>query len=111
MFRILFVLIISLHLFSNSFSQSISDTSKVLLRFNEPMSREGIFETSNYKILQNGITELNIFKVGIVAGDSAVVLFVNKVLKDSNYKVIVSNLKDKSGNPISSEHNSFSFHH
>jgi len=91
------------------YSQSLSDTSRVLLRFNEPMSRDGIFETNNYKIVQDDLTEMTILKVGVVPGDTAVVLFVNKFSANATYKVIVTNLKDKSGNTINRDYNSFSF--
>jgi hypothetical protein len=87
------------------YSQQSNDTSKVLLRFNEPMSREGIFDISNYQIINVDSIEIRIFKVGIVQGDSAVVLFTEKSLVDKPVQIIVNNLKDKSGNVISENHN------
>jgi len=86
-------------------SQSVADTSKVLLRFNEPMSRDGIFDTSNYIIFNDDDTPVRIFKIGVVPGDSAVVLFTEKQIPNGKYKVIIKNLKDKSGNIISEDHN------
>lgn len=109
MLKSLLTIIIISYFCAYTYSQSISDTSKVLLRFNEQMSREGIFEIANYKIVKDGLTEMNIYKVGVVHGDSAVVLFVNKFTSNSQYIVVVSNLKDKSGNPIHRDFNSFSF--
>lgn len=91
---------------SDSFAQVIShDTSKVLVKFNEPMSKEGIFDISNYKILCEDNHELKIYKVGVVEGDTAVVLFTEKHQPGKAYRIIVSNLKDKAGNLISQENN------
>lgn len=81
------------------------EASKVLVRFNEPMSREGIFDTSNYKIISEDNHELKIYKVGVVEGDTAVVLFTEKHQSGKAYKVIVSNFKDKAGNLIHQENN------
>ena len=99
------IIILSFGSFSDVYSQSISDTSKVLLRFNEPMSREGIFDTANYAIFKEDNTQIRIFKIGVVPGDSAVVLFTEKYIPTGNYKVIINNLKDKSGNKIRENHN------
>lgn len=91
---------------NTSFAQSNdNETSKVLVRFNEPMSREGIFDVSNYKIISEDNHELKIYKVGVVEGDTAVVLFTEKHQLGKAYKVIVSNLKDKAGNLIHQENN------
>lgn len=81
------------------------DTSKVLVRFSEPMSREGIFDISNYKIICEDNHEIKIYKVGVVDGDTAVVLFTEKHQPGKAYRVIVSNLKDKAGNLIHQENN------
>jgi hypothetical protein len=81
------------------------ETSKVLVRFSEPMSHEGIFDISNYKVIDEDNNELKIYKVGLVEGDTAVVLFTESHQKGKVYKVIVSNLKDKAGNVVSSENN------
>lgn len=67
--------------------------------------REGIFDVSNYKVIDENNNELKIYKVGVVEGDTAVVLFTENHLKGKIYKVIVSNLKDKAGNLISQENN------
>lgn len=100
---ILFNLIFSLGF---TFGQSINpDTSKVLVKFNEPMSREGIFDIANYKIICEDNQELKIYKVGVVEGDTAVVLFTEKHQAGKAYRIIVSNLKDKAGNLISQENN------
>jgi len=82
----------------------MADTSKVLVKFNEPMSREGIFNTDNYIIYRDDATPIAIYKVGVVAGDTAVVLYTEKYVPESSYKLIINNLRDKSGNIISENH-------
>lgn len=89
---------------SISFAQQQSDTSKVLVTFNEPMSNEGIFDINNYRIYKEDSTLVKIYKVGVAKGDSVVVLFTEKQTPKASYKLIISNLKDKSGNIISSNH-------
>lgn len=65
------------------------------------MSREGIFDISNNKILCEDNHELKIYKVGLVEGDTAVVLFTETHKPSKAYRIIFSNLKDKAGNLIS----------
>lgn len=89
---------------SDILAQQIADTSKVLVKFNEPMSREGIFNTSNYLIYRDDETPIVIYKVGVVAGDTAVVLYTEQYIPNSSYKLIINNLRDKSGNIISESH-------
>lgn len=86
---------------NNLFAQQASDTSKVLVTFSEPMSLEGIFDVNNYSIFRDDNTPVKIYKVGVVRGDSIVVLFTEKQSKSKSYKLIINNLKDKSGNLIS----------
>ena len=86
------------------FSQQKADTSKVLVKFNEPMSHDGIFNINNYVIYRDEDTPVEIFKIGVVAGDTAVVLFTEKQYPQYSYKIIINNLKDKSGNIISKSH-------
>jgi|GEM_PF-1172111 hypothetical protein len=104
----LFQLSILLILFAFSstelFAQQMADTSKVLVKFNEPMSRDGIFDTDNYVIYRDDDTPIAIYKVGIVAGDTAVVLYTEKYLPQSSYKLIINNLRDKAGNIINENH-------
>ncbi len=104
----LFLTFLLLALFNFSspdvFAQQMPDTSKVLVKFNEPMSREGIFDIANYAIYRDDDTPVKIYKVGVAAGDTAVVLYTEKYLPHSSYKVIINNLKDKSGNIISDNH-------
>lgn len=100
------ILVFALLPMIDSLAQHLPDeTSKVLVRFSEPMSREGIFNTSNYKVVDENNNELKVYKVGVVEGDTAVVLFTESHLRGKIYKVIISNLKDKSGNIINQENN------
>ena len=79
--------------------------SKILLTFSEPMSRETIFDPGNYSVTTNGNIPVEVIKVGLVEGDSAVVLFINKEDDWNNFQITVHNLKDKAGNLISDEKN------
>jgi hypothetical protein len=89
---------------SEIYAQQGIDTSKVLVKFNEPMSRDGIFNTKNYSLFQDEDTAITIYKVGVVAGDTAVVLYTEKYNPQSSYRLIINNLKDKAGNVISESH-------
>lgn len=104
----LFQIYILLVFFTSSshelFSQQMADTSKVLVKFNEPMSRDGIFNTDNYTIFRDDETQITIYKVGVVDGDTAVVLYTEKHVPESSYKLIINNLRDKAGNIISENH-------
>lgn len=98
-------LIIILLLISLSFTiqaqQMESDTSKVLVRFNEPVSRDGIFDLRNYTIIKDDSTNVKIFKVGVSNDNRFIVLFTEKQDPNSSYKIIINNIKDKSGHLIS----------
>ena len=76
----------------------------MLIRFNEPMSHDGIFDIKNYSIYRDESTLIAIYKVGVVPGDTAVVLFTEKYIPSTTYKIIINNLKDKAGNLISDNH-------
>ena len=100
------ILIFFIITFSHSlFGQQQTDTSKFLLTFNEPISREGIFDIQNYHIYKDDLTPIKIYKIGVAQGDTLVVLFTEKQSPNSKYRVIINNLKDKSGNIISQSHN------
>jgi len=79
--------------------------SKILLTFSEPMSRENIFDPENYKVIANDDVLVTVLKVGLVEGDSSVVLFINKNDDWSSFTITIRNLKDKAGNMISDENN------
>jgi hypothetical protein len=78
---------------------------KILLNFSEPMSRENIFNPCNYIVTANENIIVEVIKVGLVEGDSAVVLFINKGDDWYNFKITVHNLKDKAGNLINDKKN------
>ena len=104
LFPILILLTLLVFTSPEIFSQQSTDTSKVLVKFNEPMSREGIYNTDNYTIYRDDATPIVIYKVGVVAGDTAVVLYTEKYAPESSYKLIIYNLRDKAGNIISENH-------
>ena len=79
--------------------------SKILLTFSEPMSRESIFDPDNYIVTANNDITVKVIKVGIVKGDSAVVLFIDKKEEWSSFQITVINLKDRAGNPINADKN------
>ena len=89
-------------------SQTIAqeeDAAKILLTFSEPMSRETIFDTNNYVVISGDNEIVEIFKVGVVEGDTAVVLYVDGRERFSSYSISVKNLKDKAGNLIDAQNN------
>ena len=90
---------------STSCAQSGDDTYMILLTFSEPMSKEGIFDINNYEIIANGNEQAKIYKVGVVEGDTAVVLYIEKNYEWKTYTIKVSNLKDLAGNLINDERN------
>lgn len=100
-----FLILILLFLSVSSYSQQFSgDTSKVLVKFSEPISREGIFDVRNYKIIKDDSTLVKIFKVGVSNDDRFIILFTEKQSVNSSYKIIINNIKDKSGHLISEAH-------
>ena len=90
---------------STSCAQSGDDTYMILLTFSEPMSKEGIFDINNYEIIANGNEQAKIYKVGVVEGDTAVVLYIEKNYEWKTYTIKVSNLKDLAGNTINYKKN------
>ena len=103
-YKELFVMILIVAL-SSSVSAQLESSSKILLTFSEQMSRENIFDPVNYKLTANENIPVEIIKVGLVKGDSAVVLFFYKENYWISFQVTVQNLKDKAGNFISNEKN------
>ena len=88
-----------------SFAQSDDDAYMILLTFSEPISREGIFDINNYEVIANGNGQARIFKVGVVEGDTAVVLYIEKNYEWETYTIKASNLKDLAGNKINYKKN------
>jgi len=109
MYKLFLILVIVIGSAHCAFSQSNDDTSKVLVKFSEPMSKEGIFDINNYKIITEDNVLLKIYKVGVVQGDTAVVLFTEKHPANKSYKLFITNLKDISGNLISLHNNTASY--
>ena len=83
----------------------VAPPSKILLTFSEPMSRETIFDPANYQVIANENIPVDVIKVGLVEGDSAVVLFFYKENSWLSFQITARNLKDKAGNLINSEKN------
>ncbi len=81
-------------------AQSDDTTSMLLITFSEPMSKNGIFDINNYEVLANGNEQVRIYKVGVVEGNTAVVLYIEKNYEWKTYTIKVSNLKDLAGNMI-----------
>ena len=97
---VLFVLIISFPV-----SAQLLSPSKILLTFSEPMSRETIFDPANYQLIANDNILVEVIKVGVVKGDSSVVLFFDKDEEWISFQITVHNLKDKAGNLINADKN------
>ncbi len=97
---VLFVLIISFPV-----SAQLLSPSKILLTFSEPMSRETIFDPANYQVIANDNILVEVIKVGLLEGDSSVVLFFDKNEEWISFQITVHNLKDKAGNLINADKN------
>ena len=100
-------LLIALFIVTISFpvSAQLLSPSKILLTFSEPMSRETIFDPANYQLIANDNILVEVIKVGLVEGDSAVVLFFDKDEEWISFQITVHNLKDKAGNLINADKN------
>jgi len=88
-----------------SLAQSDENNSMLLITFSEPMSKDGIFDINNYEVIANGNEKVRIYKVGMVEGDTAVVLYIEKNYEWKTYTIKVSNLKDLAGNSINHKKN------
>ena len=100
-------LLIALFIVTISFpvSAQLLSPSKILLTFSEPMSRETIFDPANYQLIANDNILVEVIKVGLVEGDSSVVLFFDKDEEWISFQITVHNLKDKAGNLINADKN------
>jgi len=88
-----------------SLAQSAENNSMLLITFSEPMSKDGIFDIDNYEVIANGNEQVRINKVGMVEGDTAIVLYIEKNYEWKTYTIKVSNLKDLAGNSINHKKN------
>ncbi|MBK6914928.1 MAG: hypothetical protein IPH11_15195 [Ignavibacteriales bacterium] len=86
-------------------SAQLLSPTKILLTFSEPMSRETIFDPANYQVIANDNISVEVIKVGLVEGDSSVVLFFDKDEEWISFQITVHNLKDKAGNFINADKN------
>ena len=86
-------------------AQSDEVAYKILITFSEPMSKQGIFDINNYEVLANDIVPVKIYKVGVVEGDTAVVLYVEKIYEWKTFTIKVTNVKDLAGNTINYQKN------
>lgn len=105
--KVIFIIftLISAYMSGKILAQELhNDTSKVLLTFSQPMSRDGIFNVDNYQIYRSDSSLVKIYKVGIAKGDTLIVLFTEKQSPKAYYKIVINNLKDKFGNLISANH-------
>lgn len=81
-------------------AQDTSNTHKILLTFNEPMDRSTLFENSNYTVFDDSLDETNIRDVGVLPGDSSVVVFVDWLWYKTSFAIRVFNVRDVAGNVI-----------
>ena len=95
---ILLLILLSIIAMPSTLAQSDEDAYMILVTFSEPMSKEGIFDINNYEVLADDSVAVNIYKVGVVEGDTAVVLYVEKNGEWKNFTIMVTNLKDLAGN-------------
>jgi hypothetical protein len=68
------LLLVAFFATQTSLAQSDDDAYKILVSFSEPMSKDGIFDINNYEVIANGNEQVKIYKVGVVEGNTAVVL-------------------------------------
>jgi hypothetical protein len=95
---IILLILISILVMPTTLAQSDEDAYMILVTFSEPMSKDGIFDINNYDVLADDSVAVNIYKIGVVEGDTAVVLYVEKNGEWKNFTIKVSNLKDLAGN-------------
>lgn len=94
---------ILLIVFILSFNLFAQDTSKVLVKFSEPMNIQDCLNPANYIIKDNAGNNLPIYKVGRFPNiDSLFVVFAQRHQHKTNYKIYACNVRDKAGNAIDS---------
>ncbi len=92
--------LLSIIIMPTSLAQSEEDVFTILVTFSEPMSKDGIFDLNNYEVLANDNVPVKIYKVGLVEGNTGVVLYIEKIYDWKTFTIKVSNLKDVAGNEI-----------
>jgi len=97
---IILLLLLSILATPTSLAQSDEDAYMILVTFSEPMSKEGIFDVNNYEVIANDNVPVKIFEVGLVEGDTSVVLYIEKIYDWETFTIRVFNLKDLAGNLV-----------
>lgn len=80
---------------------------KIILRFSEPMDKQTLLLKSNYNLFDESMNAITINKVGVVQGDTAVIIFTNFLNYKTNFVVRVQNVKDKAGNLINQQNSAW----
>jgi len=80
-------------------------THRILLTFNEPMLRLELFNVNNYTVFDDSLNEVDIHAVGVVEGDTAVVIYAEFLTYKTDYAIRVFNVTDTSNNVVNSEKN------
>lgn len=87
------------------------DTSKILLQFNEPMSRSTLFLIANYEISDQAGNLYQAVKIGVAPGDTMVIVYVTPLLPyRTGFVIRVSGLKDAADNLIDPLHDRAEFY-
>lgn len=87
-------------------AQDTSNTHKIRLDFSEPMQRAELWINNNYTVFDTSLAETTIRDVGILPGDSAVVVYVDHLWYKTEFAIRVFNVKDTAGNVINPGKNS-----
>jgi hypothetical protein len=95
---IILLVLLSILVLPTTLAQSDEDAYMILVTFSEPMSKDGIFDINNYEVLANDSLPVKIYKVGLVEGNSAVVVYIEKNDNWKIFRIKVSNVKDLAGN-------------
>lgn len=106
---IILLVLLSILVLPTTLAQSDVDSYMILVTFSEPMSKDGIFNINNYDVLADDSVAVNIYNIGVVEGDTAVVLYVEKNGEWKNFTIKVSNLKDLAGNLLNYNKNFAAF--
>lgn len=96
---ILFTLIFCLY--------ATAQEQKIILRFSEPMDKETLLLKSNYNLFDESMNAITINKIGVVQGDTAVVIFTDFLNYKTNFVIRVQNVKDKAGNLINEQNSAW----
>jgi len=99
------IYIYTILLSSFALAQDTLYSHRILLTFNEPMQRVELFNEANYTVFDSSLNEIEIYLVGIVEGDTAVVIYTEFLNYKTDYAVRVFNVRDTSDNIINLEKN------